>query len=216
MSRHLNRHLSLFVSKRLVNTPVTPNAMTAVTFAVGLAAAWVASRGGYFPVLAGAGLMQLNSILDGCDGELARVRFAGSKLGQWLDTVGDDVSNVIFWLALGVAAQQVPNYGGGLAICAWVAAAGNGLAAAQYYYQLWRIGSGDFYALQADDKPPPPGLVGAVVRFFSIILKQDFFLLLVLVLAAVDLLLWSLPVMAVGALITLASATGRTFAQRRR
>ncbi len=216
VSRHLNRHLSLWLSKRLVNTPITPNTMTAVTFAVGLVAAYQASRGGYGHIVLGAALMQLNSILDGCDGELARVRFQGSKLGQWLDTVGDDVSNVIFWLALGVAAQKLPHYGGWLAACAWMAAAGNGLAAAQYYLQLRRLGSGDFYAIQAHDKPPPAGFLGAAVRFFSVVLKQDFFLLLVLMLALANVLLWSLPVMAVGALITLASATGRTLTQRRR
>jgi hypothetical protein len=46
ISRHLNRHLSLFVSRQLVDTPITPNQMTAITFAVGVVAAWLASRGG--------------------------------------------------------------------------------------------------------------------------------------------------------------------------
>src|SRR5690606_26253831 len=120
-------------------------------------------------------LMQLNSILDGCDGELARVRFQGSKLGQWLDTVGDDLSNVLFWaaLAIGVSHSGAPAW---LGWCGWVAAAANGGAALENYALLARLDSGDFYALTAGDAPPPAGVVGAVVRFFNVVLKQDFFM----------------------------------------
>ena len=43
----------------------------------------------------------LQSMLDGCDGELARVRFQQSKLGAWLDTFVDDVLNVLITVAVG-------------------------------------------------------------------------------------------------------------------
>ncbi len=42
----------------------------------------------------GFALEHTQSVLDGCDGELARVRFQQSKLGAWLDTFVDDVLNV--------------------------------------------------------------------------------------------------------------------------
>jgi phosphatidylglycerophosphate synthase len=38
-------------------------------------------------------LFQLNSIIDGVDGELARMRLEASVLGEWLDTVGDGLCN---------------------------------------------------------------------------------------------------------------------------
>src|SRR5690606_25641011 len=70
VSRHINRRVSLFVSRLLVDTPVTPNMMTVATFGVALVAAAFAAQGGYVPLLIAGTLMQLNSILDGCDGEL--------------------------------------------------------------------------------------------------------------------------------------------------
>ena len=52
-------------------------------------------------VVAGMALEHMQSILDGCDGELARVRFQQSKLGAWLDTFVDDVLNVLMTAAVG-------------------------------------------------------------------------------------------------------------------
>jgi CDP-L-myo-inositol myo-inositolphosphotransferase len=56
--------------------------------------------------VAGFALEQLQSILDGCDGELARVRFQQSKLGAWLDTFVDDVLNVLLTVATGVGLHR--------------------------------------------------------------------------------------------------------------
>jgi phosphatidylglycerophosphate synthase len=154
--------------------------------------------------------MQLNSILDGCDGELARVRFQGSKLGQWLDTVGDDASNVIFWAALAVGARTAGPYGPWLALAGYVAAGANALAALQNYVLLYKAGSGDFYALDDPDAPARTGPLGALVRFFGVVLKQDFFLMLVLVMAVLGWLHYGLVVMCFGAVVTLGNSSART------
>ncbi len=208
VSRHLNRHVSIFVSKLLVATPITPNAMTVATFSLAIFAAAFAVQGGYWPTLAAAFLMQWNSILDGCDGELARVRHQGSKLGQWLDTVGDDASNVIFWAALGLGARGIPGVGGWLALAGYAAAVANGLAALCNYAVLASLGSGDFYALTGPPKKRA-GVAGAVVAFFEVILKQDFFLFLMLVVAALGVIHHALVAVALGAIITLASSAAR-------
>ncbi len=210
ISRHLNRHVSLFISRLLVNTPVTPNSMTLFTFGVALVAAWFALDGSYMSTLVAALLMQVNSILDGCDGELARVRFQGSKLGQWLDTIGDDASNVLYWTALGFGARGISEWGAWLALCGWVAAAANLLAAVQWYALLRSMGSGDLNALQDDDGPPAPGFVGGVVRFASLVLKQDFFIFFLACLAVAGVIHQTLPLFALGGLVTLGAATVRT------
>jgi CDP-L-myo-inositol myo-inositolphosphotransferase len=45
--------------------------------------------GGYvWTILAGL-VIQLSSVVDGCDGEIARLKFQSSKFGGWLDTVLD-------------------------------------------------------------------------------------------------------------------------------
>lgn len=211
ISRHLNRHISIELSKLVVETRISPNAMTAFTFSLSLVAAYFAVRGGYWPTLAAAFLMQCNSILDGCDGELARVRHQGSKLGQWLDTVGDDWSNVIFWAALGYGARTVPGVGHWLALGGYVGAIGNGVAALANYAVLARLGSGDFYALDAGKTKDRSGLIGALVGVVELLLKQDFFLFLMLLVAAAGLIQQALIGIAVGAVVTAANSLVRAF-----
>lgn len=209
VSRHLNRRVSLFLSRMLVDTPVTPNAMTFVTFAVAVAASWLALDGTYASFAAAGVLMQLNSILDGCDGELARVRFQRSTLGQWLDTVADDLSNVMFWAAVGYGARHVPEWGPWLARAGWLAAGAHGLSALLNYVVLARKGSGDFYALLGADVRPEEQ-PGPLVAFFGTVLRQDFFLFVVMIVALAGWLPWALPVLALGAVITLGVSLTRT------
>lgn len=209
VSRHLNRHVSIAISKLVVDTPISPNAMTVFTFSLSLVAGGLAVRGGYWPTLGAAFLMQWNSILDGCDGELARVRHQGSKLGQWLDTVGDDWSNVIFWATLGVGARAIPEVGPTLAWCGYLGALGNGVAALANYVVLARLGSGDFYALDSGDKPKRTGPIGTLIGVIELVLKQDFFLFLMLVLAALGVLHHSLYAIALGAVVTAANSLAR-------
>ena len=64
--------------------------------AVGLSGAWLATRGTYWALFAGAFLFQAQSVLDGCDGEMSRVTYRGSLVGEWLDTIGDDLTNYCF------------------------------------------------------------------------------------------------------------------------
>jgi phosphatidylglycerophosphate synthase len=80
---------------------LTPNHVTITAIIVGLLASVLASRGGYLAVALGGVLLELNSILDSCDGELARLRFQYSKLGQWLDNLSDDIVDNVFLAAVG-------------------------------------------------------------------------------------------------------------------
>lgn len=212
VSRHINRHLSLWLSRRLVDTPVTPNTMTLVVFTVSVSAAWLALDPSYATTAAAGALMQLGSVLDGCDGELARVRHEGTKLGQWLDTVVDDVTNVLFWAALGYGASKLPGPGRWLALGGYTAAAANAAAAAVNYVALARKGSGDFYALLSKPRKGA-GPVARVIAVISLLLKQDFFLLLVMLLALAGLLHWTTPLLALGAIITFGAALVRLATQ---
>ena len=103
MSRHFERRLSLALTRRLVRTAITPNLMTLVSVAVGLASApfFLSSAPGW--QLAGALLFLAHSILDGCDGELARLKFLESPHGAILDFWGDNLVHVVVFagMALG-------------------------------------------------------------------------------------------------------------------
>ena len=91
MSRHFERPVSLAVSRRLADTAVTPNQMTLVSVAIGLFGAlfFLSQR----PALQTVGALAflLHSILDGCDGELARLKLQESRFGGVLDFWGDNV-----------------------------------------------------------------------------------------------------------------------------
>lgn len=84
-----NRKISIPISRQLIKTPITPNGVTFVILAVSVAAAAFFARGGYWNMLAGALLSVWASILDGCDGEVARFKLKSSKFGCWLDTICD-------------------------------------------------------------------------------------------------------------------------------
>jgi phosphatidylglycerophosphate synthase len=103
MARHVERPMSLAVSRLLAATPVTPNQMTLFSVAVGLVGApfFLSSQAQW--QTAGALLLLAHSILDGCDGELARLRFQESRWGGILDFWGDNVVHAVVFacMALG-------------------------------------------------------------------------------------------------------------------
>jgi len=100
-SRYLHRPLSRAVTRLLLPWRVTPNEMTLVAAAIGVAGVLVAWRGGY--AVAGAALFEIQNILDGCDGEIARLKHLRSRGGEWLDQVVDDALNIAFLASVGSA-----------------------------------------------------------------------------------------------------------------
>jgi phosphatidylglycerophosphate synthase len=200
-SRWFNRYISLAISRWLAKTPIRPNQLSLVILAIGLYGAWLASQGSYTTMLIGATLFQLQSILDGCDGELSRITYRGSLLGEWLDTVGDDVTNYSFFLGASLGlfkshASPIYLYVGGIMLLSGFI--GSGL---EYRY-LVRIGSGDLlkYPLsQATSKRE--GKFGMIAPLF----KRDTFVLLTWVAALFSVVGAALVVFAVGAVGVLAS-----------
>jgi phosphatidylglycerophosphate synthase len=85
----LNRRISIPISRQLIKWPVTPNMVSLFTLAVGLASSLLLATGGYWYMLAGALLSLGASILDGCDGEVARLKLMESDFGCWLETACD-------------------------------------------------------------------------------------------------------------------------------
>jgi 1L-myo-inositol 1-phosphate cytidylyltransferase / CDP-L-myo-inositol myo-inositolphosphotransferase len=107
VARRLNKPISVRLTRYfLVRTAITPNQITLFAAALGLAGCGLVASGRFAPVCLGFVLEQIQSILDGCDGELARVRFQQSRLGAWLDTFVDDVLNVLITLAVGIGLHR--------------------------------------------------------------------------------------------------------------
>ncbi len=107
VSRWINRPISTFVTRRLVGTSITPNQMTVVANVIGALGVVLVFQGTWAMLALGSLLVQLQSILDGCDGEIARLKFKSSKIGEWLDNILDDQVNVGYGIALGFAATAL-------------------------------------------------------------------------------------------------------------
>ncbi len=141
-STYLNRHCSLPISRLLVKTPLLPNQVSVGILAVGILGAYLASRGTYATMALGAFLFHAQSVLDGCDGEMSRVTYRGSLLGEWLDTIGDDITNYGFFAGAAIGLHTMTGNAlylaaGGVTVLSGVVASG-----IEYRYLL-RIGSGD-------------------------------------------------------------------------
>jgi phosphatidylglycerophosphate synthase len=102
MARHVERPISLQISRRLAGTAITPNQMSLISIAVGICGGpfFLSAR----PLLQtiGALLFLAHSILDGCDGELARLKFQQSRWGGVLDFWGDNVVHTVIFGCMGV------------------------------------------------------------------------------------------------------------------
>ena len=102
MARYFDRHISLAVSRRLLETWVTPNQMTIFSTLLGLLGSSFFLGSSRLAYVSGAILVWLHSVLDGCDGELARVRFQESPLGSDLDFWGDNLVHLALFSCLGI------------------------------------------------------------------------------------------------------------------
>ena len=94
VDRYFNRKCSRPLTQLFLKTPITPNAITLLAMSIGLAAAAAFAYGGYAVGIVGALLFQLSSIVDCCDGEVARIKHLESPFGDRLDVLADNVVHV--------------------------------------------------------------------------------------------------------------------------
>jgi phosphatidylglycerophosphate synthase len=102
MAKHFDRRISLAATRLLLDTPVSPTQMTLFSCLVGLAGALMLAQGSFSWLLAGALIIWLHTLFDGCDGELARIRYQESRLGGQIDFWGDNLIHFTLFTALGI------------------------------------------------------------------------------------------------------------------
>jgi CDP-L-myo-inositol myo-inositolphosphotransferase len=90
VSRYLNRPVSTRLSMALAHLPIHPDVVSLVAFLVAAGAAWALGTGS---AILGAVLVHLSSVLDGVDGEIARLQVRASPAGALLDGVLDRVAD---------------------------------------------------------------------------------------------------------------------------
>ncbi|MFO7246106.1 MAG: NTP transferase domain-containing protein [Bacillota bacterium] len=105
VARHLNRPVSRRLTALLASTPVTPDM---ITWAAALLAAAGAACFALGLPAAGGILAQLASIVDGSDGELARLRLEARPSGALLDTLLDRYADALLIAGLTLGALGAP------------------------------------------------------------------------------------------------------------
>ena len=100
VSRYINRPLSVRISRRLVNHRITPNQISLFSFLCSVLAAGLFALDGYLTLLLGGFMAQFASIVDGCDGEVARLTYQSSPYGGWFDAVLDRYADAFLLFGL--------------------------------------------------------------------------------------------------------------------
>jgi len=178
VSRYLNRPLSIRVSKLLVRFPITPNIISILSFLLALFAAGLFAFGkNYISLLIGGLITHIASVIDGCDGEIARLKFMRSKYGGWFDAVLDRYADAFLLFGL-TWHEYMINNGNLILIIGFMAIIGSFMLSytADKYDNLMnkRIASGGTWQLR----------IGRDVRLFIILLGAVFnqiYILLVII-----------------------------------
>ncbi|MBI4423327.1 MAG: CDP-alcohol phosphatidyltransferase family protein [Elusimicrobia bacterium] len=205
MARLFDRRISLAVTRRLLDTPVRPNHMTVFSSLLGLAGAALFAWPDRAHAVAGALLVWLHSVLDGCDGELARLKFQESRFGGTLDFWGDNLVHVALFLSIGAGLWRGGLGAGALALGLVAAAASAAAAALAFRHTLRakRAASAPLFDGLRLEAPPPDGAARALARIEGMLAQRDFIYVLVAA-AAFDKLGLFLLAAAVGAPLFLA------------
>ena len=212
MSRYFARPLSIGVSRRLAPLGVTPNQMTIVSGLIGLAAApFFLSASPAIQVIGGL-LFVAHSVLDGCDGELARLTFRESRLGGLLDFFSDNLVHVAIFICMAIGWSLAEGASWPLILGALAVLGTAGSAGAVYWLTLRnKTAAGPVYTSVSH------GPSGRLTKVLDALSRRDF-IYLVLVLSVFGKANWFLALTAVGApvFLFLVLWTANRDAQRRR
>jgi phosphatidylglycerophosphate synthase len=222
VSRTLNRPVSLRLSKIFIRLGLTPNQISVGNLLLGLAGAWLAAAGGYLNIAAGALLFQLSSIIDGSDGEVAKLTFTCSDRGSWIDTLCDELTCLAFFVALPVGVYRTTGDGTYLLLMAATLLSGAVLYALMIRYVSRTKEHGSMVQILDDfrESGRSPGLFGAVNRVVSsldFVVRRDFFAFAIMALCLVGLAaaaVWIVGILAPLAVMYFAYYTRRSTAGR--
>jgi phosphatidylglycerophosphate synthase len=175
ISRNLNRKISTFFSRRLARYDVSPNHVTLVVFLIGIASGPLAYRGTYEGFVLGGFCYWFSAVLDGTDGELSRLKYLGSPLGAWLDTITDDAVCLSYVVGLYSALARDADW----PHWRWIGIVGTAFFLATVlprYYLMARVsGSGDYQKMAADVRPGQRGLLSRIaLRLRDVVFRTDF------------------------------------------
>lgn len=104
ISKVVNRRFSIRISAYLARYNISPNSLTLISFGLAILSALFFFLGGYGKMVIAGIAAQLSSIVDGCDGEIARLKFKSSSFGEWFDRILDRYADGLIILGMTHAA----------------------------------------------------------------------------------------------------------------
>lgn len=203
VSKYIYRPLSKPLTLLLLHTPITPNQVTIFVGILGLIGCVLTALPGQAMLVWGALLVFIAGVIDGCDGEIARLKLQSSPIGAWLDTIVDEITSVAYFIAIGYhtyALHPEPYVAASIVIGAVLYVAGiYGI----YYFCIvvLKAGGSQYYIGTLDvvetegrvglrARPPAPSNLApwmlAIGQWLLYIIRRDFINLAALVLTLFD------------------------------
>lgn len=102
-----DRTLSIAISRLLLPFPVTPNHVTTAGLVLGLLGAWWLAAPSAALQFYGALVLWFCCLLDGCDGEIARLKHLSSPSGAAYDLWADHFSHLATFVALPIGVARL-------------------------------------------------------------------------------------------------------------
>lgn len=210
IARHVNKRLSIPLSRILARWRVSPHAITVGNMLIGLAAGIGTAGVTYFGLLVGGVLFQIASIMDGCDGEVAKLTHRTSRFGQVIDTASDNLALVSFFVGLSIHHFRVS---GDWRSFLWGAAMLGGLGALlgilipflRRFSNSASLATFDREYMEPLARRLPPILAGGL-RGIKAIFKKEWFSLCFCLMAMAGVLPLALPIVAIGSWLGVVAA----------
>ncbi len=192
------RLLSTRCTPLLAQLPLTPNHITLLSIAFGIAAAAAILWGSQHGAVLGALLLVISYVLDNCDGEIARLKQMSSRFGARLDDFGDWLVHTVLFLAIGLAASRARMD----SIWLWFGIAAGAGGTINYLASMLPVAPGsansEATAGDAEASALPATPLEWTAFIFRELMRADF-CFIVLLMALFDSLWWLLPAAAIGA-----------------
>jgi phosphatidylglycerophosphate synthase len=185
VAHYLNRPISSRISRLIAETAITPNQTTIFTFLLGIiGVVLVLAPGGYWGGVLGLFLLHVNSVFDGIDGELARLRHQSTSFGAYLDSVCDEILNSALLIAVGWDLARRTMFGwNGWLVLGILAGTVSFLYALVHWHCKWKHGLGFYWWWDAYKPRKQLQASNSLRNYFMRIFQKDGLLFLFLLAA---------------------------------
>lgn len=186
ISAWINKNLSYPLSKRLVRTSITPNQVTLASLLVSIVGAYLLAEDRYGMRCLGIFLIQSAVVLDGCDGQIARLKGLTSTFGAWFDTVVDDLANIFLLIGLAIGLWRSTSEAAYLFAGTLMLLETIGITFFIYHYLVTCAHSARSQDFRIAWLPPASSQASFWNRYLKPLMKRDFFIFAVFLFVVLD------------------------------